>query len=127
MRMADAQSLPYLFEPYVQVLGAGLQTLTKSAGQAQLTIDPALGNAIGNFGNAARAYDTSPQSRNDALALNVAQQLDLLAYSANGYASVAFPAVATAIATGHQSAVDTSVHTTVTTLNVVTALLTGKK
>jgi N-acetylated-alpha-linked acidic dipeptidase len=127
MRMADAQSLPYLFEPYVQVLGAGLQTLTKSAGQAQLTIDPALGNAIGNFGNAARAYDTSPQSRNDALALNVAQQLDLLAYSANGYASVAFPAVATAIATGHQSAVDTSVHATVTTLDAVTALLTGKK
>jgi N-acetylated-alpha-linked acidic dipeptidase len=127
MRMADAQSLPYRFEPYVQVLGAGLQTLTKSVGQAQLTIDPALGNAIGNFGNAARAYDTSPQSRNDALALNVAQQLDLLAYSANGYASVAFPAVAAAIATGHQSAVDTSVHATVTTLNAVTALLTGKK
>jgi N-acetylated-alpha-linked acidic dipeptidase len=127
MRMADAQSLPYRFEPYVQVLGAGLQTLTKSAEQAQLTIDPVLGNAIGNFGNAARAYDTSPQSRNDALALNVAQQLDLLAYSANGYASVAFPAVAAAIATGHQSAVDTSVHATVTTLNAVTALLTGKK
>jgi N-acetylated-alpha-linked acidic dipeptidase len=127
MRMADAQSLPYRFEPYVQVLGAGLQTLTKSAGRAQLTIDPVLGNAIGNFGNAARAYDTSPQSRNDALALNVAQQLDLLAYSANGYASVAFPAVAAAIATGHQSAVDTSVHATVTTLNAVTALLTGKK
>jgi N-acetylated-alpha-linked acidic dipeptidase len=127
MRTADAESLPYRFEPYVQVLGAGLQILTKAAGQAQLTIDPALGNAIGNFGNAARAYDTSPQFHNDARALNVAQQLDLLAYSANGYASVAFPAVAKAVATGHQSAVDTSVHATVTTLNAVTALLTGKK
>ncbi len=127
MRIADAPSIPYRFAPYVQALDAGLKTLTKSASHARLTIDPALGIAIGTFGNAARAYDTSPQPHNDAQALNAAQQLDLLAYSANGYASVAFPTIATAIATGHQNAVDASLHATATMLDKITALLTGKK
>jgi hypothetical protein len=108
------------------VLEAGLKALAKTAGQAQLTIDPALGIAIGNYGSAARTYDTSPQSHNDVQALKAAQQVDLLAYSANGYASVAFPVIAHAIATGHQNTVDTAVHATVTTLDEVTALLTGR-
>ncbi|MFZ0362795.1 MAG: M28 family peptidase [Candidatus Cybelea sp.] len=127
MRIADAQSIPYRFKPYVQVLDAGSTSLAKAATQVRLTIDPALGAAIVNFGNAARSYDTSPQLHDDSQALKVAQQLDLIAYSANGYASVAFPTIANAIATGHQSTVDASVRATVTMLDEVTALLTAKK
>jgi hypothetical protein len=57
--------------------------------------------------------------------LQAAQQLDLIAYSANGYASVAFPKVATAIGTGRQGDVDAAARDTVTALGNITSLLSA--
>ena len=54
-----------------------------------------------------------------------AQQLDLIAYSANGYASVAFPTVAAAIGTGRQSDVDAASRETVTALGNIVSLLSA--
>jgi N-acetylated-alpha-linked acidic dipeptidase len=123
MRIADAQRVPYRFEPYVQSLDAGATALAHSASAAHLVLAPSLGTAIANFSRAAREYDVRPQHRSDATALHAAQQLDLIAYSANGYASVAFPQIANAIASNDQTAVDASVHATAAKLAEITALL----
>ena len=122
IRLADAAELPYRFVPYVRALDDGAKAMAKLAAPAKLTVGPALGEAIGRFAAAARAYDANPR-RDDANALKAAQRLDVTAYSANGYASVAFPNVAHAIASGKQSAVDAAIATTATDLDGVATLL----
>lgn len=126
MRIADAQRVPYRFGPYVQSVVAGATALTQSASASHLVLDPSLGVAIANFSRAAHAYDNRPQRLSDATALRAAQQLDLIAYSANGYASVAFPQVANAIASNNQTAVDASVRATAAKLAAITAMLAGR-
>jgi hypothetical protein len=53
--------------------------------------------------------------------------LDLVAYSANGYASVAFPAIAKAIATKSQANVDAALQSTTAELDAITGLLTAER
>jgi len=123
VRLADATSIPYHFTPYGKSLDAAVATLTKSATQGGLTLGPDLDAAILTFKEAAGAYDDGSQPPNDAKALQAAQRLDLVAYSANGYASVAFPKIAAAIATKKQSDLDTAVKQTVSELNGISALI----
>ncbi len=122
IRLADADVIPYRFSPYANVLADGIKTLTKAAAIANLTLDPLLGAAVERFAAAARAYDAAPTG--GTAALQAAQRLDLLAYSANGYASVAFPAIAAAIATHAQASVAAAVTQTAGKLDGVSALLT---
>lgn len=126
LRLANADGISYRFNPYVAALQNGQKTLTKAAASAKLTLAPGLTAAIARFATAAQAYDASG-SDGGTQALRAAQRLDLVAYSANGYASVAFPAIATAIATGSQTNVDAAVQTTATELDGVTGLLTAEK
>jgi N-acetylated-alpha-linked acidic dipeptidase len=123
MRLADAGAATFTFEPYASVLDSGAKTMTQLASNRSLTLDSALGAAITKFQTAAHAYDSSQAPHDAAKALAAAQQLDTIAYSANGYASVAFPRIAAAIASGTQSDVDTAVTSTAAALNSVTALL----
>ncbi|HEY1654373.1 MAG TPA: M28 family peptidase [Candidatus Tumulicola sp.] len=122
LRLADSPALPYRFTPYVAGLDSGTQMLAKAAEAAHVTLAASLPAAIARFAAAARAYDAAPPA--GANALQAAQTLDLLAYSANGYASVAFPAIATAIGSHAQSTVDAAVAKTASQLDDVTALLT---
>jgi hypothetical protein len=123
MRLADAHALPFRFAAYDKPLDAGAATVAKAAAGAKLTIDPALGAAIARFENAARGYDAEKAPQGNVHALEAAQQLDLMVYSANGYASVAFPRITAAIASHNQDALTNAVKSTVTTLDEVTALL----
>src|SRR5581483_7413065 len=123
IRLADATSFPYRFVPYGRSLDAALGTLSKSASQSALTLSPDLQTAVSNFETAAAAYDANPPQAGDVKALQAAQRLDLLAYSANGYASVAFPKIAAAITTKRQSDLDATVKQTVNELNAISMLI----
>jgi len=124
MRLAD-DAVPYRFTSYAAALDGGMSSLTKAAASAHLTLSPALGSAITRFELAAAAYDARPHPNGFANALQAAQRLDMLAYSASGYASVAFPQVSNAIATGKQRLVDARVRGTAAELDAVTASLSG--
>ncbi len=125
IRLADAQTIPYRFTPYGKSLDAGLKMLTAAATAKHLTLPAELGAAIAKFEPAAQAYDASTSARDEAKTLQAAQQVDLIAYSANGYASVAFPKVALAIGTGRQSNVDSAARETVTALGNIVSLLSA--
>ncbi|HET6275981.1 MAG TPA: M28 family peptidase [Candidatus Cybelea sp.] len=122
MRIAESGAGAYRFAPYAGVLDDGLAAMTKVAERSGLTLAPELGTAIARFDRSARAYDALP-ARDSKESLRAVQQLDLLAYSANGYASVAFPHVAAALASGNQPRVDAAVASTSATLNNVSMLL----
>ncbi|MGB6413209.1 MAG: M28 family peptidase, partial [Candidatus Cybelea sp.] len=126
LRLADAETIPYRFAPYGKSLDAGLKTLTTAALAKHLTLPADLGAAIARFEPAAQAYDESTSAHDEAKMLQAAQQLDLIAYSANGYASVAFPTVAAAVATGRQSDVDAASRETVTALGNIVSLLSAR-
>jgi N-acetylated-alpha-linked acidic dipeptidase len=123
MRLADSPGIAFQFGAYAKPLDAGAATVAKAAGSAKLHVDPALAAAIARFEEAARGYDAENASHGNAHALEAAQQLDLMVYSANGYASVAFPKITAAIASGNQDVLNSAVRTTVATLDGVTALL----
>ena len=125
IRLADAQTIPYRFTPYGKSLDAGLKMLTAAATAKHLTLPAELGAAIAKFEPAAQAYDASTSARDEAKTLQAAQQVNLIAYSANGYASVAFPKVALAIGTGRQSNVDSAARETVTALGNIVSLLSA--
>ncbi len=118
-------AVPYRFSSYAGALDGGMSSLRKRAASAHLTLDSVLGSAITRFERAAAAYDARPHPNGFANALQAAQRLDMLAYSASGYASVAFPEVTNAIATGKQNLVDARVHATAAELDAVTASLQG--
>jgi N-acetylated-alpha-linked acidic dipeptidase len=123
IRLADAGVAAYRFAPYAAVLDEGMAALAKSAQRSGLVIGPTLADAVARFDRAARAYDAASSAHDEAKALKAVQIMDLLAYSANGYASVAFPRLATALETRDQKTVDTAVASTRTDLDGVTALL----
>lgn len=122
IRVADAATIPYRFHPYADALTAGLNELQQKAAADKLTLQPALAAAIERFSGAARAYDTG-SARDGAIALQAVQRLDVMAYSANGYASVAFPSIAAAIAATDQRAVDAAVAQTAAQLNAIASML----
>jgi N-acetylated-alpha-linked acidic dipeptidase len=124
IRIADAAAVPYRFEPYSGVLSAGMADAQKAAAAQNLTIAPSLGVAIERFKRAAQVYDAKT-THDDTTALKAVQLLDLLAYSASGYESVAFPRISTAIATKNQHSVGAAVAATSEQLNQATELLGG--
>lgn len=125
LRLADATAIPYRFAPYGKSLDAGLKTLSKVAATKNLTLPPGLGAAIARFETAAQTYDAAA-AHSETPMLQTAQKLDLLAYSANGYASVAFPTVANAISGGSQAAVNAATSTAASALDEITAQLGGR-
>ncbi|HXM06652.1 MAG TPA: hypothetical protein VN936_04270, partial [Candidatus Acidoferrum sp.] len=125
IRLADMPGLAYRFVPYVASLRDGQKTMDHDAARVTLTVGTGLADAIARFASAAQAYDTA--GRAGAQALQAAQRLDLVAYSANGYASVAFPAIAKAIATKSQANVDAAVRATSQELDAITDLLTPQR
>ena len=123
MRLAQSDR-PFAFAAYSTALDSGAREMIKQAGKANLILNaPKLADAIRHVEDAARTVDASQTAENVPVALKAAQHLDLIAYSANGYASVAFPAIANAIATGKQSELDNAVRDTIVALDRVTALL----
>jgi N-acetylated-alpha-linked acidic dipeptidase len=125
IRLADAPVVAYRFVPYVASLRDGQKTMEHDAMRAAVTVGPGLADAIARFASAAQAYDDAGQ---DSLqALQAAQRLDLVTYSANGYASVAFPAIAKAIATKSQANVDAAVQSTGQELDAITDLLVPRR
>jgi hypothetical protein len=122
IRLANAGAGSYRFEPYARVLDEGVTSMNELARRSRLSMGANFGTAVARFERTARAYDSAPPP--DAKkALKAAQLLDLLAYSANGYASVAFPRVAAALASGQQKNVDSAVASTSADLNDASALL----
>ncbi len=123
MRLAQSDR-PFVFAPYATALDSGAQQMIRDAGRANLILTGAkLADAIRHVEDAGRRVDESRGPENVPIALKAAQHLDLIAYSANGYASVAFPAIAKAIASGKQSELDNAVRDTIVALDRVTALL----
>jgi N-acetylated-alpha-linked acidic dipeptidase len=123
MRLAQSDR-PLKFASYGAALDAGAREVTASAARAKLILDSAkLGEAIGRVKDDGSRVDASQTLENVPIALQAAQQLDLIAYSASGYASVAFPTIAAAIATGKQSNVDAAVAATIEALDKAGALL----
>jgi hypothetical protein len=98
--------------------------MIKEALHANLILNAAkLADAIRRVEEAGRRVDESQTAENVPVALKAAQHLDLIAYSANGYASVAFPAIAKAVASGKQSELDDAVRDTIAALDRVSVLL----
>jgi N-acetylated-alpha-linked acidic dipeptidase len=126
IRLADAQGLLYRFTPYVASLRDGQKTMQRDASAAGVTVGAGLADAIARFASAAQAYDAAGRD-GGAQALQAAQRLDLVAYSANGYASVAFPTISKAIATKSQANVDAALQTTTSELDAITGLLTAER
>jgi N-acetylated-alpha-linked acidic dipeptidase len=123
MRLAQSDR-PFAFAPYATALDSGAHEMIKEAGHANLILSAAkLADAIRRVEEAGRRVDASQTAENVPIALKAAQHLDLIAYSANGYASVAFPAIAKAIASGKQSELDNAVRETIVALDRVSALL----
>ena len=109
MRLADADAVPYAFASYVPVLSAGVLQLQTRAQHDGRTLDlTALRAAIDAFANVARTADDAI-SRGGGPGVDrelaAAQSIDLLAYGVEGYASVAFPDVVKAYASGNDGAV----------------------
>jgi hypothetical protein len=123
IRLADAGAASYSFGPYARVLDDGVTSMKQLAQRSGLAIGADLGTAVAGFERAARAYDSARSPHDAQKALKAVQLLDLLAYSANGYASVAFPRIATALASNQQQNVDSAVASTVASLNEVSTLL----
>jgi N-acetylated-alpha-linked acidic dipeptidase len=123
MRLA-ASDRPFAFAPYATALDSGASEMVKEAEHAKLILNAAkLADAIRRVEDSGRRVDESQTAENVPIALKAAQRLDLIAYSANGYASVAFPTIAKAIASGKQSALDDAVRDTIAALDRVNALL----
>ena len=123
MRLAQSDR-PFAFAPYATALDSGAHEMIKEAGRANLLLPAAkLADAIRRVEEAGRRVDASQTAENVPIALKAAQHLDLIAYSANGYASVAFPTIAKAIASGKQSELDDAVRETIDALDRVSALL----
>lgn len=123
IRLARADR-PLHFMPYAPVLDKGVNALVKGATAARVRVDESgLRAAIARLRMNAARYDTFTAPQDVPTALQAAQKLDLIAYSANGYSGVAFPTVVKAIATGKQTAIDASVRAAIAQINGAAVLL----
>ncbi|HEY0395773.1 MAG TPA: M28 family peptidase [Candidatus Elarobacter sp.] len=108
MRFANADVPPYAFASYVPVLNAGLERLQSRARTDRRALDlTEVRGAIDVFTTAARRADDAiarGEGPGSARELAAAQSIDTLAYGVDGYASVAFPDVSKAYASGSAAA-----------------------
>jgi N-acetylated-alpha-linked acidic dipeptidase len=104
MRYADADAVPFAFASYIPALASGLSHLETRARRDGRTLDLApLRGALDDFAPVARHADDAiarGEGPGTQRALAAAQAIDLLAYGVEGYASVAFPDVSRAYASG---------------------------
>lgn len=102
MRFAQDEVLPYDFANYAPLMRLGLADLAKAAK------DPAalqvVTRAVNRFARTAAAFDARPNPARNADAFAAVKELDLLVYGDKGYAAVAFPTLAQALAAGNASA-----------------------
>ncbi|HZW53792.1 MAG TPA: hypothetical protein VFF00_07145, partial [Candidatus Elarobacter sp.] len=102
--------VPYAFSGYIPVLRAGLDKLLARANRDRRALDlTALRDSIEVFATAARRADDAiarGEGPGTDRALAAAQAIDALAYGVEGYASVSFPDVNKAYASGSASALD---------------------
>ncbi|HEY6233750.1 MAG TPA: M28 family peptidase, partial [Candidatus Elarobacter sp.] len=113
MRFAGADAVPYAFAAYIPALTSGMLRLESRAQRDGRPLDlAALRGAVDDFATAARRADDAI-ARGDGpgteRALAAAQAVDSLAYGVEGYASVAFPDVSKAYASGDAAALDAAV------------------
>lgn len=125
LRLADADTVPYRFSPYVSGLRAGAAAVAARLAEShQMGDERGLRGAIERFGAAARAHDARmPGARGQAAELQAVQLLDTTASGVNGYAYVPFPKLTAAIASGNPGAVTSAFMETENALNTAAALL----
>ncbi|HYW54195.1 MAG TPA: M28 family peptidase [Dongiaceae bacterium] len=113
MRFADADAVPYAFASYVPALASGLARLDARAKRDGRALDLApVRAALDDFAPVARRADDAiarGEGPGTERALAAAQAIDLLAYGVDGYASVAFPDVSRAYASGDGAAIATAI------------------
>lgn len=126
MRLADSDTIPYRFSPYVPVLresAAGLEARAQAMG-LRPDIRP-LRVAIERFAQHANNYDRRVNAGTDgiAAALSAVHLLDTAVYGANGYASTAFPKVTAAVASGNAAQMAATLADVVRTLDQAASYL----
>ena len=106
MRLANADVVPYAFGAYVQPLRAGVLSLEARAQADGRSMDLGpLRVAIDAFGRTAYRADgaiAQGGGPGDERSIDAAQTVDAVAYGVSGYASVAYPAIASAYASGSE-------------------------
>lgn len=118
MRFAQDEVLPYNFANYAPLMRSALRQFAKtSKDPAQLQ---PLQRAITRFAHAAATFDAHPNPVHNADAFAAVKALDLLVYGANGYAHVAFPQLAQALAAGNAAATTAAIAAAATTIDAAT-------
>ncbi len=120
VRLAQASRVPYSFSSYVGALRLGLMRATRGHGSLISATSP-VNAAISRFAQAAARYDRRPLS--DQQSLDAVHILNRLLYGRQGYASVAFPALAKALETGNGATVGSVAMQTARQLDAVSTLL----
>ncbi len=110
-------SLPYQLTPYAKTLAAGARML---AGAHTNDLAPFLA-AVNRF--ARQAEVTDRRGMNGNVEIDVVRRLNKLAYGRNGYAAVALPAIANAVAGGNEAAVSAAVGRAVNDLDNITSAI----
>jgi N-acetylated-alpha-linked acidic dipeptidase len=111
MRLADASVIPYTFSNYLPLLRTGYRAIQTRAQREHLVIDvTTLHSAIDAFALAASRMDAriaaATQPEFPDRELSAVHDLDSLVYGRNGYASVAFPTINAAFASGSAASVN---------------------
>jgi N-acetylated-alpha-linked acidic dipeptidase len=113
MRFADADAVPYAFASFIPPLSLGMSHLEERARRDGRALDlTALRGALYDFAPVARKADDAiarGEGPGAERTLAAAQAIDLLAYGVEGYASVAFPDVSKAYASGDAAALQAAV------------------
>ncbi len=123
MRLADGSN-PLRLLPYADQMLSGLDALQRSGSSAGLTTNfTPLRQSLSAYRSAAARVDGAGSSASAARVLPAVQRLDLLLYSASGYAAVTFPQINTAIESGSQAALDKATTATDQQLRLITQML----
>jgi N-acetylated-alpha-linked acidic dipeptidase len=111
--------LPYSLSAYA---GEMQNTLAQIGRTTALAPDLApVSLAIERFGDRATAYEQS--GTDPTIEIDAIHRLDLLIYGRNGYASLAFPQLSGAIATGDPGRIQSEAGDTASSIDAVTAML----
>jgi N-acetylated-alpha-linked acidic dipeptidase len=111
--------IPYRLTAYAQEMQG---TLTQIGQTTALAPDLApVSIAIERFGQRAAAYEQT--GGDPSVEIDAVHRLDLLIYGRNGYASLAFPLLSGAIATGDAGRIQTEASNTANSIDAVTAML----
>jgi N-acetylated-alpha-linked acidic dipeptidase len=124
MRLAGADAVPYAFASYIPGLRVGLQRLQARAQSDRRTLDlTALYASVEVYATAARRADEAiahGEGPGTDRSLAAAESLDALLYGVEGYASVSFPEVSKAYASGSSPALAAAVASARTALDDAT-------